>query len=973
MEFHILGHFELISNEGDEVALTRPFVRGLVVALVLHRNQSLSAERLIDLLWGSEPQTDRSASLRSLLWSTRKLLPATRLVTDGSRYRLRVETADVVDVDRFRRLHRQGNDALEAGDDITAAWLLHEALDLWADGGLVDQLPSTPAMESLVTGLVEEQRAARNALVRARLALGQHRELVSELRTLLTDDPLNEQLWADLMLATYQDGLRAEALEVFEEADGVLADAAGTEPGTELQTLHHRILANDPALAPDPIITGRAGESRRRRPPRHLPSDLADFTGRAGDAAELIALLSADAVAAAVPVAEVTGPPGIGKSALAVHVAHAVAHDYPDGQLHVHLAGTSPAPPPAEVVLGELLRTLGLNATEIPETTEQRAAAFRSRLAGHRVLIVLDDAADPEQVRPLLPGTTGCAVIVTSRTQLAGLAGGRSIHLDPLDETDSSRLLRRIIGRTRMDAELDAAAEVVAACDGFPLAIRIAGERLTSRPAWPIAYLAEALRDERRRLDELVIGDLAVRSSIAHSFHALDSRAQRLLRLLALTGTGEIAGWVGDVLLGEDTAGALGTLADHSLLVADGVDAAGQPRFHLHDLVRAYAAELLTADPDAEPARRRLLDGWRELTDLADRAMPRPLYAPILTRPPIEPRRTSAELRRRVAADPRAWFDAERRQLTSVIGAACAAGEYRLARELTLRTAAYLYGDGYHEEAERAWASVADAAEAAGDTGFAARAGLRAAIVIAADRGRHARALPLIDRWITVFEESGDRRRLARAHGIRAFCGWSRDQPGQARLDGERGLVLAREAEDPHAEFFCLRMLAVAYSRLGRHGDGIACGERALTIAEDLNATTYICAALYTLVRSQLLAGRPNRVIDLCRRGLTLAAETGRELVRAHFHQQMGIAYQYLACHEDAKEALTVAAGDFQSHRDHYQAANCLQLLADSFHATGRHHEAITLLEKSIAAFHDLGSTYNEAQARKQLDSYVST
>lgn len=942
MEFRILGRFELISEQRDTTVFTRPLVRGAVFALLLHRNESLPAERLIDLLWGVETDTDHLPSLRSLMWSVRKVLPASRLVTDEIGYRLRVDTeTDLVDVDRFRLLHRQGRAASEAGDEITAAWSLNEALSLWGPGALADQLPDPPAMTSLITGLEEEHRQARHALVRARLALGQHQELLTELRTLLIAEPLDEGLWADLMLTAYRCGMKAEALRVFTEARGVLAAAVETEPGAELRSLRHRIQVDDPALQPGPIPFRQAYEDGLRHPPRQLPTDIADFTGRTGDAAELIALLSPGPPTAAVPVAEVTGPPGIGKTALAVHVAHAVAHDYPDGQLHVRLAGICPTPPSAGMILGEVLRTLGMSPAQIPESTQQRAAVYRSGLAGRRILIVLDDAAGPEQVRPLLPGTAGCAVIVTSRTQMAGLTGGRSINLPPLDAADSLRLLERIIGRSRVDAEPDAAGQVVAACGGFPLAVRIAGERLAARPAWPLAHLAAALRDERRRLDELVAGDLAVRASIAHSYQNLDPLTRGLFRLLALTGAGGIAGWVGDVLAGADANAAIGTLTDRSLLVAEGVDAAGQPRFHLHDLVRAYATELLADDPDARAAHRRLLQGWLELTDLADRAMPRALYAPTVTRPAIQPHLTSTESRHRAMADPATWFSAERRQLTAVIDAACDAGEYKLARELALRTAAYLYRDGYHDDAERMWMAVGDAAADAGDTGLASRAWLRAAIVIAADRGQQTRALPLIDRCITVFEAAGDRRRLSRAYGIRAFCAWSRDQPDQARDDGQRGLALAREINDRHAEFFTLRMLAVAHSRLGHHHDGIACGEQALTIADDLNATNYHCAALYTLVRSQLLAGQPHRVLQLCEEGLTLAAEPGQELVRAHFHQQMGIACQQLDRHKEARNALTTAAGDFESHRDHYQTARCLQILADSFHATGRHHEAM--------------------------------
>jgi tetratricopeptide (TPR) repeat protein len=412
---------------------------------------------------------------------------------------------------------------------------------------------------------------------------------------------------------------------------------------------------------------------------------------------------------------------------------------------------------------------------------------------------------------------------------------------------------RRTYVVSALDAEPDAAEEVVRACGGLPLAVRIAAERLAARPTWPIAYLARALADEKHRLDELVAGDLAVRASIASSYQALTPRAQRLFRLLALASAQEVAGWVADVLLGEPAADLIGTLVDHSLLAITGIDALGQPRYRFHDLLREYATELLTTDPEASSARERMLAGWIELADLADADIPRALYVPLTSRPPIRTGAVGEAARQRVAADPHGWFATERLNLLATVEAACTAGQYRQARELALRTAPYLHLHSYYEDAERMWTLVGAAADRAGDVAFGARAWLRAAIVIAADRGHHARAVPLINRCITAFGGAGNWQRLARAYGVRCHCAQARGQLLQARTDGERGVGLARDIADPHAEFLCLRMLAVTYGRLGHHQDGITCAEQALGIAGDLAADTYRCAGLYALIKARLL------------------------------------------------------------------------------------------------------------------------
>jgi DNA-binding SARP family transcriptional activator len=976
MEYRVLGRIDVISEGGELVPVTRPLVRGALFALVLHRNEPLSRERLIDLLWGEGPgPADRLHSLRDCLWNLRRLLPAQRLVADERGHCLEIVAGrDHVDVDRFRRLVRE---AAHTRDDLTTAHLLHDALAIWGSGRLNELLPATAAMTALITGLAEEHRDARNALIQARLALGEHRDLLPDLHAWVSAEPVDERLWADLMLALYRCGLKADALRAFAQAREALA-AAGLTPGAQLHRLRRQIQADDHALhlhasgPPRPLEGALSGHPVKQDiRPRQLPPDTLNFTGRGVQAAELVALLSPKPGTLAVTLAEVTGPPGVGKTALAVHVAHAIAHDYPDGQLFLRLGGASDRPAAPEEVLGEILRAAGMSPAELPETRAEREAAYRTRLAGRRLLLVLDDAASPDQVRPLLPGTAGCAVIVTSQRRLVGLAAGHSVALAPLTAGEAMALLTSIVGQSRIDAEPSAAGEVVAACGGLPLAVRIAGERLAARPAWPITYLARALGDERRRLDELVAGDLAVRASLALSYRALPSRLQRLFRLLPLAGTGELPGWMADLLLGEPAADAVEVLVDRSLLCAVGMDALGQPRYRMHDLIRAYATELLTsletAVDEQEAARARVVDGWLELAALADARLPQPRYLPP-REPAPDPARMPAPLRHFVSAEPASWLAIERENLLATIHTLCAAGDHRTASRLARYLVAFLHVNGYRDDAERIWTAITRAAENAGDAQAAARARLHVVLVMVADREQPARAAEPLQACLAAFEAAGDLPRLALTFAVRGFCAYLDGDYDQARADAERGLDLSRQAGDTHAEFLGLYVRGVSLSERGDHQEGIACGERAVELAENLGPG-YTGTAVYALIQSHAAAGNYRQVIDLCRRGLATEGPAGHSMSRALFHQYLGLAHQQLGDHTQATVMLTTAAEEFQAQRNHLQQARCLRALADSHQATGRWHEVFRRLEESIALFRKYGFRAQESEAREKLDA----
>jgi transcriptional regulator with XRE-family HTH domain len=334
-----------------------------------------------------------------------------------------------------------------------------------------------------------------------------------------------------------------------------------------------------------------------------LPPAVADFTGRSDLTADLYRWLTTPSRRAespqAVAVAIVTGRAGVGKTALAVHVGHQLRWAFPDGQLFVTLDGANPQPLDPGEALGRFLRALGMDATQIPDRVQDRAALFRARTARRRVLVVLDDAGGEAQLRPLLPGGSGCGVLVTSRSLLTALEGARLVDLDGFDLRQALELLARIIGRARTAAEPDAATAIVDRCGRLPLAVRIAGARLLAKPHWPLAQLAERLGDERRRLDELAAGDLEVRASVALSYQGLDGLQRRTFRRLGLLETTTFSAWAAAALLGLPVPQAersLEALTDARLLDVVGRDGIGQVRYRFHDLMRLFARERAAAE-----------------------------------------------------------------------------------------------------------------------------------------------------------------------------------------------------------------------------------------------------------------------------------------------------------------------------------------------------------------------------------------
>src|SRR5580692_7551019 len=693
MRFRLLGPLEIRAGEDDWRGIGAPKWRSVLAALLINAGQIVPADSLINEVWGETPPAKAGNLISIYVLRLRRLLgdtDSTVLVTRAPGYLLRLRPGDT-DAQVFEALVREGGRAYAAGDPERAAAQLAEAVALCHGSPLAD-VPATTLVETEAERLTELRLDAAELRVMAELACGSHAQVIPELRRLLADHSLRENLWLLLMQALDGAGRHAEALEAYGQVRSVLAEELGVDPGAELRRCYAELLAKDDALTKDAgdapgiisaaTVTASSGlassapappEARVPRPvpaPAQLPADVADFTGRDDQVRHLVDLLSsasADDESGAVRIALVAGAGGLGKTSLAVHAAHRVRGSFSDGQLYVDLLGATPHPLPAADVLARFLRDLGVDGREIPVDEDERAARYRTILAGRRMLIVLDNARDAAQVRSLLPGSAACAVLVTTRSRMADLAS------------------TRLVGDERAAAEPEATAELLLACAGLPLAIRICAARLATRSGWTIQAMANRLRDTRRRLDELRVGDLAVRASFQVSFTTLPASAQPdgidpadAFRMLGLWDGPSISSAAAAAMFGttEDLAiDALETLVDAHLLESKSPD-----RYKFHDLLRVYSSERAVADLPEQTrnaAIARLLEWYMRTADAAGTAV-----APDRYDIPLAPGGAAPPLSFGTAEDALAWYDGERVNLVAATRQAAESGLHEIAWRL---------------------------------------------------------------------------------------------------------------------------------------------------------------------------------------------------------------------------------------------------------------------------------------------------
>ncbi|MFI7641445.1 BTAD domain-containing putative transcriptional regulator [Nonomuraea sp. NPDC049400] len=743
--FSVLGPLQVRVPEGPlRIAGRKP--RLLLASLLLDANQVVSSDVLVEVLWPRTRPSSAVANVRTYVSSLRSA--GVQIVAQASGYAIELD-ADRLDALRFEDLVAR---ARAAGRTEEAFEHLRGALALWRGTPLVD-LPASPLWDGRLRALTQARLAAAEELVELRLARGEHAGAIDDLRELIGEHPYREDLWQRLILALHHSGRRAEALHAYTTIRRQLVDELGIEPGQELRDVHASVLAGDPP--PAPALPGDQPPA-----PHQLPADVPDFTGRAEDVAALTRALSAEERRPDGPpsIAVVTGPPGVGKSALAVHCAHALRAEYPAGQLYLCLGGTDADPADPLDLLAEALRALGVAEPALPPTLRERASLYRSMLAERPMLIFLDDAADTAQVRALLPGS-GCAVLVTSRLRIAELPGALQLELDVLPPAEAEQLLGKIVGADRVAGERESAQAILRSCGHLPLAIRVAGARLAGRPGWPLSVLRQRLDDETSRLDELRAGDLEVRGSFELSYRRLPGDAALAFRALGLLGSQSVPGWVADAVLDRHRADTVvDTLVDANLLRLAGTDPVGQPRYRLHDLIRCAAKEK-SGGPAVDGAERhalvRVLGGWLTAAEHAATRLPTTLFG--LTSHGAPRWSLARETLGRLTAEPMSWFDAERESLVEAVRLAAGAGLAQSAWGLAATLVPYFDLHCLLDEWQATHRIALDSARAAGDRhGEAAM--LRGLAQVCVYQDRYAEAGAMFRRARAIFHELGDTR-----------------------------------------------------------------------------------------------------------------------------------------------------------------------------------------------------------------------
>ncbi|WP_233157981.1 AfsR/SARP family transcriptional regulator [Actinokineospora bangkokensis] len=720
--FRVLGPLEVRVAESSRLSPGRQEI--VLTMLVLEANRVVATNRLIDAIWDGAPPATARAQVQICVSALRNVLRgsgwADALVTRASGYLLQVPE-EQVDAKLFARMTADADVLAAQGKLTAAAALLRRAIALWR-GPALDGIHSR-LVRARAAQLDESLLQAKETSFDLAIRLGDHRTAIGGVAALLAEHPLRERLRGQYMLALYRSGRRAEALEVYRVGRELMIEELGMEPGAELRELEAAMLSDADQLLPPrpaavPVQARSSDDHRTPRAPHQLPADIADFTGHAELVATLRRVLLDREAPRAANVVVLAGKPGVGKSALAAHVAHRVCeHDFPDGQLYCELGGTGPSPVSPSDVLGRFLRALGVLVEGIPDSLGERAALFRHLISDRRLLVVLDDAASESQVAHLLPGNSRCAVLVTSRVRLTGLAGGRVFEVDVLEPAQAVQLLVRVIGQERVAAERAAAEALVRLVDRLPLALRIVSARLAARPTLTLSWMLERLSDEKRRLDELSHGELVVRASVALTYDSLDPQARRLLRLLSALRCATFPAWVAGVLLdvGVDRGSALlEHLVDMQMIEIAPAGAGSAPRYRFHGLLWLFARERSEVEDDgAHHAVARVVARWLELARTAHTTLYGRDGSTVL-HSGVERPELPADLVRQVKEDPLAWLEFERDCLCGAVDMAADSGLDEHAWDLAVTLVALFEARLYHDDWERTHERALEAVRAAG-------------------------------------------------------------------------------------------------------------------------------------------------------------------------------------------------------------------------------------------------------------------
>jgi tetratricopeptide (TPR) repeat protein len=802
------------------------------------------------------------------------------------------------------------------GDPAGAAESFGAALAMWRDVPLAG-VPG-PFAEVERTRLTEQYLTAAEDRAEAMLACGHPTLVVAQLTPLVARHPFRERLTGLLMLALARSGRQAEALAAYRQARRLLVEELGVEPGEDLQRRHDDVLHNRDTVAvgrPDPRDLSSVADTPVA--PRQLPLAVRRFTGRRAELKALSDLAGEVGRAAGTSViATICGTAGVGKTALAMHWAHDVAERFPDGQLYINLRGFDPAGKPVRpgAAIRGFLRALAVPAGQIPNGLEAQASLYRSLLAGRRVLVVLDDARDEDQVRPLLPGSSSCMVIVTSRGQLTGLAAAEGAHvlsLGVLAAWEARELLAGRLGQEPIAAEPHAVAELIGLCAQLPLALSVVAARAAVLPKASLASLAAELRDTHTRLDALNTGDVSsnVRAAFCRSYQDLSGPAARMFRLLGLHPGPDISVPAAASMAsmpGGQAAAILRELARFHLATEH-----APGRFTLHDLLRAYAAEQANAC-DGEGERRaavhRMLDHYLH-TARAGAVLLHPArdeVTPAAARPGVVPEYLADH------CQALAWYEAEHAVLLAVIALAAEDGFDTHAWQLPWTLVTFLYRTGRWHEWTSLQRSALEAATRLGDHNALARSQLDLGYACAV-RASYDDAHGHLRQALGLFRQLGDRVGQARAYNALAMALEGQGRQAEALGHARRSLDLYTAAGNPAAQANALTELGRLHALLGDHHRALNCCRQALDLHRELGNRHGEAAAWASIGYALHRLGRHPDAITCHQRALTLYRELGDRRHQADTLTNLGDSQHAAGNHQGARnawqQALTILDG----------------------------------------------------------------
>ncbi|YCK33507.1 AfsR/SARP family transcriptional regulator [Actinomadura sp. ATCC 39365] len=923
-------------REGQELDLGTPLQRSILGMLLLREGRAVTPAEMIDAVWGEDAPPRALGALRTYVSRLRTVLEPDRparsrpelLTSIGRGYALRLPD-DALDLTRFERGIAEAEAARKSGRLSAAAEGMRAALTLFEGEPLAGAVG--PYAEHQRDRLAERRVSVIESLMDLDLELGEHAAVVSELIALTAEHPLRERLRAQLMLAYYRCGRQGDALNVFTETREALIDELGIEPGSELTALHQRILAADPALThvPPPAAPAEqaAGEPEAEEEPpalelprpAQLPAAVNDFTGRKEVAVRVHTLLSSQSSAEGVPVVALCGIGGVGKTTLAVHVAHAADDLFPDGQLYADLRGHSDEVTAPESALGGFLRALGIPPDVIPDGLAERSALYRSLLSDRRILVLLDNARDADQVSPLLPGSPGCATIVTSRAKLADLPAARLIDLDVMEPDEALSLFSSVAGPERVAAEHGAAMDVVAACGFLPLAVRIVAARLAARPSWTVASLVPRLADEQRRLDELRVGNLAVEATFALGYGQLEPAQARAFRLLSLPKGPDISIGAAAAVLAMNMYEAeelLESLVDMSLL-----EATAPGRYRFHDLLRLFARRVLdkTERPeDKTLALRRLLGFYLA----SSRSAHRLAYEGSMI--PDNLAVVGSGLTFTTVDEAVAWLISEGDSLFAAINQAATtstAGEQLLpAADMLVAMEPLLEAGTHTREFDQ---------------------GTRA--VLAAALGLADEASELRSRYVL---------------GRVLFAG---NQLSESETHFRRVYELSDTRDEKIVTGEVLNALAVVVGRQRRHTEALTLFDAASRYYRENGVPAGEALVLSYSARDHLGLGHAEDAIAAAEKGLAIFTEIGSGAGTARARYHLGIVLSRVGRLTEAVHHHAECLAFFRSSKQRVWEQRVCSRLAETFIAAGRYPDAVRHAEQALMVSREIGHPYGEA------------